>query len=952
MGAKTDRVITTAFVEGSELVLLYRKQEDGRVYAARRQAEYVGYIRKGDVDAALMRELRTSVTIRGISEEGSFYRVNWAGEFVRREFATNPESPLVKAGVEVLEGDVDPVRRYLTDHDVKIVRPRRVYLDIETDSRVSFADKELMRVLSWATVDHETGERVERVLEDDTDKAEKALLEDLWTTLEPYDQVAAWYGDGFDFQVIFARSKLHRCKADARKWLWVDQLEAYKRLNHGGDGDEKRSMRLEDIGQSVTGKGKLKAPAFVVERFGGDKALGALSWDLWEAGGEFRDLLVRYNGQDTDLLREIELKTGYLDLLGSICEVCRLFPVTRSLDSMQQMDGYMLALGRQRDYRFPTKQYRTAAVKFRGAYVMPPLTLDAAWRAERGMRDGIARGVHVCDFSSMYPSVILSWNMGPDTKVAGPVNGPVPAGTCRSPLTGILFRTGEPGILSVAIKELMKLRAYWNDLKATLPPGTPEWVHADHMSHAYKVVVLQFYGGVGSPFSRFFDKQIAESVAQSGVALLKRTLHEAELWKFQVVYGDTDSAFVAGVERGSFVEFVRWCNEELYPGMLKDQGCGENHIKLAYEKEFDRLVLTSAKRYCGSYRHYKWTTTCTCTTAKGQPGALDVKTMRCRDCGVVHDALPPIRSAPEIRGLEYRRGDCLKMAVDLQAHVIDMLVGGLGIDEGPVPTDDLERYHAVLSRVRQRVLGDPLALGDVVMSKSLSRPLKEYASKVKQDGTDAAQPPHVVVAKLLKQRGRDVREGTRVEYFVVDGAVSPMKVLPAEDWKGEFDRFYLWESLVYPPTQRLLEAAYPAHDWAAWAKVRPPKVRKRAGKGADAGGGSLSLPGGEGLATGIVAAAQPTLAGLAPSPGVAQRRIKPVPYEVQVQEGAPGAQPGQEVETMRRLRAVLERHPGSRPVVIVTRLVSGARVAMDVPLAVAPCDELTEEVAALALTRG
>jgi DNA polymerase elongation subunit (family B) len=742
---------------------------------------------------------------------------------------THPESPVVKAGIDVFEGDVDPVRRHFTDHDTAIASPRRCYLDIETDSRVPFSKKEEMRILSWAVVDHDTGETFDGLLDEWSDAAERRLIEALWTALNPYDQVCAWYGDGFDFPVIFARSAHHRLKTDARRWLWMDHKEAFQRFNmHSAEsGEEKRSMKLEDIGQSVTGEGKTKAPQWVTDRFG-DKSLGALSYDLWEAGGEFRKLLLDYNVRDTQLLRAIEHETGYLELFRTLCEVCRLFPNTASLNPTHQMDGFMLRLGKERSYHFPTKKFRENIVKFKGAFVMQPESLNAQWRAKHGMENGIARNVHVCDFSGMYPSIILTWNMSPDTKVPAPINGPIEPGTCRTPLTGISFRTGVEGILPMALRELIRLRKFWNDKKASLPPGTPEWHDADRRSTAYKVAANSFYGVIGSPFSRYFDRNIAESVTQAGVWLLKQTMGEAERRGFVSLYGDTDSAFIMGVERGVFAEFVQWCNEDLYPRLLKEQGCNVNEIKLAYEKEFDRIVFTSAKRYAGSYRHYKWKTTCTCTTAKGDPGSLDVKTMLCKDCGAKHDTLPPSRSKPEIKGLEYKRGDVLRMAATLQAETIDLLVGGLGLHDiggGEVPTTDLERYHAKLSRVRQRILEGPLALEEVKLSKGLSKPLREYIAKPKLDGTPAAQPPQVQVAHILKARGQDVREGTRIDFFITDGAASPMKVAPAEDWQGECDRYHLWESLVYPATQRLLEAAFPTHDWAGWAKVRPPKVR-------------------------------------------------------------------------------------------------------------------------------
>ena len=991
------REVLNAFVDGNQLVQLFRK-EDGRVYALRKPAEYVSYLETKEVPVALGRELRGSSYTTGMRAEGRWCRVNWLNDRVRDAMGSHPESPVVKAGITVYEGDVDPVRRNFAENDAVIATPRRCYVDIETDSRVPFSEKEKMRVLSWAVVCHDTGRQWSGVLEEWSDASERALLEGLWAALDPFDQVVAWYGDGFDFPVIFARSAHHKLKTDARRWLYLDHLEAFKKFNmHSAEsGEEKRSMQLEDIGQSITGRGKLQTPEWVRERFG-DKSMGALSYELWEAGGEFRKLLGDYNVQDTTLLRDIEMETGYLELFNTVCEVCGLFPSTESLNPTHQMDGFMLRLGRQRGYHFPTKRFRENVVKFKGAFVMQPTVLDPVWRAKHNMEDGIARNVHVCDFSAMYPSIILTWNMSPDTKASdGTVNGPIPTGMCRAPMTGVCFRTDVEGILPAALREMIRLRKFWNDKKASLPPVTPEWHDADRRSTAYKVVANSFYGVMGSPFSRYFDRYIAESVTQAGVWLLRRTMAEAEAKGFVGIYGDTDSAFIMRADRKDFAAFVEWCNTDLYPRLLKEQGCQGNEIKLAYEKEFDRIVFTSAKRYCnppeapiwmgdmsfkplgevkvgdevvgwldgewvsktkkrvlsyvvavhrhkapilkltmasgqvirctadhrwlhmhrsvrangcqfvtpkvgrtlahvidvprkltaaealcaswraiighrfaegdrvekveedgegeviglttttgnyvawgyaskncGSYRHYKWSTTCMCNVKdkKGgvRPGALNVQTMTCRDCGTVHEVLPPVRSEPEIKGLEYKRGDVLRMAAELQAYTMDLLVGGLHIaNDAAVPTTDLERYHAKLSRVRQRILQEPLSIDDVRLSKGLSKPLREYAVKPKQDGTPAAQPPHVTVAHILKSRGQDVREGTRIDFFIQDGSTSPQLALPAEDFKGECDRYHLWESLVYPATQRLLEAAFPGHDWAGWAKVRPPNVRKSA----------------------------------------------------------------------------------------------------------------------------
>lgn len=771
-----------AYVKGDSVILLSR--EKGRRVSRSVPADFAAFFKADDISPELMRDLKASRAVRAVKRDGDWIRVGFGNDMARRDFCQGRESFVAHLGIKTFEADVKAPMRHVVDHNVSIQHAKRCFLDLETDSRVPFSRKEEMRILSWAVVD-EQGHTHVGVLEDDTDKCERKLLAQLWAVLAAYDQVCAWNGDGFDFPVLFARTEDRGVQVNPNEWLWLDHMLLFEKMNKNAaeSGDEKQSMRLGDIGQAVVGEGKDITPPEVIEKFG-DKSLGALAWQLWEAGGQWRDILVRYMIQDTDLLRKIEKETGYIALFDTVCEACNVFGDTHGLNPTHQMDGFMLRLGIERSMHFPTLEYRETIEKYKGAYVMEPTS------------NGIARDVHVADFAALYPSIILSWNMSPDTKYALKLDKQID-GHAFCPLTRIQFSTAVKGILPTALTELLRLRKYWNDLKSTFAPGTPEWHNANRKSTAYKVVANSFYGVVGSPFSRFFDRQIAESVTQNGAWLILRTIEEAAKRGWRTIYADTDSLFVMDCSREEFETFTEWCNRELYPRILKEVGCVENHIKLAYEKQFERIAFVSAKRYIGSYVHYK-----------GKAATADSK--------------------PEIKGLEFKRGDALVLARKMQEHIIDLICGGLKIATVPVPTMDIQHYHAVITKARSHILDDALPLAEIKLAKSLSKPLKEYAIKLKTNGEEAAQPPHVIIAKILQKRGEDVREGTRVEYIVTDGSVSPMKAIPASDYTGaEADRFYIWENLVYPPTQRLLEAAFPEDDWTVWLKVRPKKERKK-----------------------------------------------------------------------------------------------------------------------------
>ncbi len=873
----SQREYVNAFHDGDKNMLLFRK--DGELRAQAVSAEHVTYFARNEKLEAL---LKRSQYVTSLKQDEKYIRVGWRNAQVRKDMLFDERSPIKKLGLPSYEGDVDPVLRYFVDSNAKIAKPRGIYLDIETDSRVPFSKKEEMRVLTWALVDHDDVLIANGVLEEDTDEAEKILLDALWLALKPYDQVIAWYGDSFDFPVVWERSKRRKCPGvNAFKWLWLDHMVLFEKLNkHSAEsGDEKTSMKLNDIAQAKIGEGKEVIPDYVAERWPG-KSLGEIAWDLWEAGGEFRALLVKYNIQDTHLLARIEKKTGYIALFQTICETCHIFGNTQSLNPTKQMDGFMMRLGLERGHHFDTKNFFEGTAKFKGAFVMQPTSLDKAWREKRGMTSGILRNVHVADFSGMYPSIILTWNMSPDTKVLANVNGPVQEGTCRSPLTGVSFRTGAHGILVTALIEMMRLRKYWNDKKSEYAPRTPEWYDCDRRSTAYKVAANSFYGVIGSPFSRFFDKSIAESVTQNGVWLIKETMAEAEKRGMTIVYGDTDSIFVVGATKAEFEELVKYCNEVLYPKILKAQGCTENYIKLAYEKEFKHIVFTSAKRYVGVYEHYK-----------GKQATKDSK--------------------PEIKGLEFNRGDASRGARELQKLAIDLIVAD---------NQTLEDYHTVVSRARTHVLEEPLHIDEVKISKSLGRPLKEYVAKMKTDGTPAAQPPHVAIAHLLKARGLEIRESTRIEYIVTDGSCSPMKVLPASEYDNNCDRFYIWENTMFPPTQRLLEATFPDHNWETWLKVRPMKPRGKH-KVLE---GQLDLPASEKrfsvntklapvlevppVVKQIIAEAMAGMdAAVAPRPRKGDYKLR-VGHKVNIE----------------KLRLVLERHPGTRKVMVTIVLKDGS----------------------------
>lgn len=846
--------VLSGWTEGKSVHLIVRG-EDGRLTMRRLPARWTVFVTGlSDEDRYVLgRDRRVS----GVTLDGPYTRVDCVSRWGRDDVIAGIERAVAArdvADVVIYEGDVAPVRRLMSDVGSLEVdpAPRRGYFDLEVDSRKSF---DQMRngeapVLSWAVVDSQ-GELVgSAVLQSESKRSERDLLAHFFESVAGCDCLLAWNGDAFDFEVLRNRAAALGVEPPVSwmRWTWLDHMLVFKKYNmHSDDsGVAKVSYALNHIAEYLLGEGKVDFDA-------------SRTWEAWAAGGAERARLLEYNEHDVRLMQRIEQATGYLSLHFAVCHICRVFPDTASLNATQQGDGFLLRLGAERGYRWPTKQHVEETARFAGAYVMEPRRL------------GAIDNVHVADFAGLYPSIMRTFNMGLDTKLTGAVDG-----ACKLPGRDTWFSQGTDGMFRVALDRLVGKRAEYQRAMKECEPGTADHDHYNRLSKAFKIVANSFYGICGSPYSRFFDVEIAEGVTQTGKWLLQQVIEAATAEGFDPFYGDTDSVFVAG-DGEEFRRFVSRINAS-WADRLAEFGIKKKHyIDLDFEKTFRRLIMVSAKRYAGAFARYK-----------GQD-ASDAK--------------------PEVKGLEFKRGDTLSIAREFQTEVV------LALLESELPPAD--RMWQVVARWRERVLRGPLDVGDVVLSQSLSRSLKEYSAdytrgdcarcgKVFDTGREAAgpdkcqcgearkrrtYPAHVRVALDMAARGQPVQEGGRVSYLIVesDGEATPVAV----DTPGAFeriDREYYWQRRVYPPSQRVLEIVYPDVEWAESSGGKKSRALEKSG--------------------------QRTLFDSAVEP---IRKSRKRFVRIMFATAPPGRAESSDIEKARlqAIRAAIEAHPGNVPVMLV-----------------------------------
>jgi DNA polymerase I len=240
---------------------------------------------------------------------------------------------------------------------------------------------------------------------------------------------------------------------------------------------------------------------------------------------------------------------------------------------------------RQREWLIPNTQdillakggTTTEAVikgkKYQGAIVHDP-------------KPGIHFGVTVLDFASLYPSAIRNWNLSYETLLC-------PHEDCKDnlvPGTNHWVCTHKRGMTSLIIGSLKDLRVLRYKPLAKDPKLTPEQrKYYDVVQAALKVFLNASYGVFGAESFPLYCPPLAESTAAIGRYAMTRAIEESTSLGIDVLYGDTDSVFLAHPTQEQINQLVTWTDKEL-------------GIDLDIDKEYRYAIFSKRKKnYLGVY---------------------------------------------------------------------------------------------------------------------------------------------------------------------------------------------------------------------------------------------------------------------------------------------------------------------------------------------------------------
>ena len=507
----------------------------------------------------------------------------------------------VKNDPELFESDVPETTRILVDMYGKSDMPSNgivvMTFDIEVEMITGLPDPTLgnNEVTSIAYHDSATNQYTILVLDKKrklnagtTDNKsvvpcydEKTLLLkflDAMQEIQPHI-MTGWNCDAFDIPYLFNRIKrvLGKNNADRLSPIGeiffspyrnrytiagisvLDYMTVYKKFSY----KELPSYALNAVAMTELGRGKVEYE-------------GNLD-DLMENDIE---TFIQYNITDVELIIDLDKKLQYIDFVRGIAHVGHV-PYEDFVYSSKYLEGALLtylkniggivAPNKPADRREKMDALKKSGQQgFIGAFVKDPIPGRYEW-------------MYDLDLTSLYPSIIMTLNISPETKIAKIedwsaesfirgtkddyiVNGEkVTHAKLKEFLdkykhtvasNGVMYNSEYVGLIPAILNTWFDKRVeYKNEMKRWgKENNTEKYEFYKKRQLIQKILLNSLYGVLGLPAFRFYDIDNAEAVTLSGQTVIKKTQDAINL-KYNkelktneidyVQYVDTDSVFVS-----------------------------------------------------------------------------------------------------------------------------------------------------------------------------------------------------------------------------------------------------------------------------------------------------------------------------------------------------------------------------------------------------------------------
>jgi DNA polymerase I len=510
------------------------------------------------------------------------------------------------------------------------------------------------------------------------------------------DIIVGYNSDGFDWQYLKERAKLQGIRLDV-----------------GVDGS---AVQFERGGMlpGVNIAGRLNVDLFKLAK----RDLGSVKVKRLENVAEFLGVMNKNNRVNlspreitecwlnpSPSARERLYEYAQADAVSTLGIATKVLPLQIELSKMvgypldelakmgrgRQVEAFLTAEAFKRGELVPPK--RGAEKTYEGGFVLPP---------EKGLHEDVI----ALDFSSMYPTIMISFNISPDTFVDSKA---AEEDVYIAPEVGHAFRKEPDGFFKSIMSDLIARRKDIKNEMKSYDKTSDEYRLLDIQQQSIKILTNSFYGYTGWSAAKFYKRECAEATTAWGRYFIKQAISMVEEFGFKVIYSDTDSIFAkltdSGItdRRGETLKKAKEISERI---------SNELPLELEIQDFFKAIFFTGKKKRYAAL------------TDKGE---------------IV------------VRGLEVRRGDWCEIAKEVQTEVIRLIL----VEKDP------KRAVEYVKRVIQDLKEGEIPLDKLIIHKTITRKLNGYETK---------QAHVVAAERALASPSRIIYEvGSKIPYLVIKG---------------------------------------------------------------------------------------------------------------------------------------------------------------------------------------
>ena len=359
----------------------------------------------------------------------------------------------------------------------------------------------------------------------ETSPNEKGLIEKYVNTIQSEDPdiILGYNSDRFDFPYLKERAE----KLDVPLKLGVDG-SSLKIVNNGRRNasvikgrihidlysNMRRNLPLEHhtlkrVYKELFGEDKLDIPGNEVYR-------------SWNDDGEKLERLFKYSQADVMAVTKIGEKMLPLSIELARIVGQPLFDVAR-MGSGKQVEWYLLRKAFEYGNMAPNKfgSYLRDVV---GGHVKEPVK-------------GLHTNIYYFDFRSLYPSIIVSKNISPDTLVEEGFED------CHiAPEFGYKFRKTPQGFIPSVVGKLLENR-FQKKAMMKKSEDPREFQMLNLQQEALKRLTSTIYGLYNHSTFRWYSIECSEAITAWGQDFLQKTMEKSEEHGFKPIYADTDGFY-------------------------------------------------------------------------------------------------------------------------------------------------------------------------------------------------------------------------------------------------------------------------------------------------------------------------------------------------------------------------------------------------------------------------